>query len=1678
MTRRELVLTSSVIVVAMAMAQSAILLKARAFSGKTISRQTKTERTTLSESVIIRAEGRGNPVFNLSDGRAVITSYDGPEELSQALVSDEARGISLDSGDFDEDGVTDLISGYDFSRGGIITLMGGNNVSLQPNTSEAKERKQRDELSDAPFKGPARVFSVPVNPDFIGVGDFNGDGHLDIVIAARGGDCLHLLLGDGLGQFPSNRMIELGGSVSALIAGEINRRDGLIDVALAIRTSHGPELLVYEGPAGAFSCPPERTTLPAETTSLALGQLDAGPEIDIAVAAGNNLILVHGRDRGLSTVPEPGSEPPPARISTHSFPFLLKAIAVGDFSRSSQSTIAALVNGGAVCLLTPDLPVSHDGELTWQVKRLNFSQSPDADRLLSDGDRLILLNSKRNRVHLVFPGIERTEVNSRTRQGESETFLDMDGEPVAALPMRLNGDALGDLVILRSTQTSPAIVTSSPSAVFMVTNNTDNAAAGSGSLRRAIIDANANPGADNIVFNIPGAAPFTITPASALPPITSPVTIDGTTQPGFVGSPVIQINGVNVPSPANGLDISAGNSTVRALAINRFAGPGINIASSSNVVVSCYLGTNLAGSAAGPGNQSGVFIVSGSNNRIGGTVSADRNLISGNGTAIWMDGSDVTGTTVQGNYIGTNASGTAAVTNNSDGVLLNGAQNNTVGGSIAGARNLISSNTEAGVFLGGSANLVQGNYIGTKADGVSPLLPKQTYGIWVLNSTSNTIGGTTALARNVIGGSDIGLLLSGSGVLVQGNYIGLGSNGSTVVSNGQGISTASFGHTIGGTSGARNVISGNTGNGIFLGFGATNNLVQGNYIGTDASGALARPNATGVAIESSDVDLTTNNTIGGSGAGAGNLISGNTGTGIGISSQDAEAVIPNLIQGNLIGTAANGSSPLGNGNSGVFVNSSGTTVGKSFSAGTLTGAGNTIAFNGFNGITAGIDTVNTFVGNSIFSNRSSAGIGPLPIEIFPVDITTIVPVLDSVTVASGNTTITGHTSVDVGGPYYLVLYSYSECSGATPGGGSNPGGNSQQLNSIPILRNTVNFSITLPGVTPPFGFVNAQAIVNNVPGEYGNCLAPAGGSNPIPAVSSIDPATALTGSAGFSLTVIGSNFVSNSEVRFNGNQRSTSFISATQLTASILASDLSSPGTKPVTVFNPAPGGGLSNAVNFTVTSCSFSLNPTSEAFPAGGGALSVEVIAGAGCNWTAVSNDAWITITSGSAGSGHQSVSYSVGTNTGSARNGTMTIAGNTFTVMQASGCTTFFSSPSMNFTAAGGAGNFGLITQPGCSWIAASSDTTWLGITSGSGTSSGTVSYFVQVNPGPFRSGTISVGDQSFTVTQDANNCMLTCSATVPGTATTGVAVQFTGGATASNCTGSPVFDWDFGDGTPHSSLQSPTHTYSSAGVKSWSLTVTISGASPCSQSGTITVNQPGADTIGLFRPSGNLFFLRNTNTPGFPDITVSFGAPGDLPIVGDWDGNGTATIGLYRPSTSTFFLRNSNTTGFPDITVAFGDGPGGDLPIVGDWNGDGVWTIGVYRPGTSTFYLRNSNTAGFPDLSIPFGAPGDKAIVGDWNGDGTTTIGLFRPSGNVFYLRNSNTIGFPDITVSFGASGDLPLVGDWDGNGTTTIGLFRPSGNFFFLRNSNTFGFPDITVSFGAPGDLPLAGDWNGQ
>jgi len=230
--------------------------------------------------------------------------------------------------------------------------------------------------------------------------------------------------------------------------------------------------------------------------------------------------------------------------------------------------------------------------------------------------------------------------------------------------------------------------------------------------------------------------------------------------------------------------------------------------------------------------------------------------------------------------------------------------------------------------------------------------------------------------------------------------------------------------------------------------------------------------------------------------------------------------------------------------------------------------------------------------------------------------------------------------------------------------------------------------------------------------------------------------------------------------------------------------------------------------------------------------------------------------------------------------------------------------------------------------------------------------------------------------------------------------------------------------------------------------------------------------ADTVGVFRPSNGLLYLKNLNITGFADVAINYGLSGDYPVVGDWDGDGDATLGIYR--NGSFYLRNDNSIGFADVVFPFGSP--GDQPIAGDWNNDGVDTIGVYRSSTGTFYLRNSNDAGAPDMSFVLGNPGDVGIAGDWNGDGFDTTGVFRPSNGALYLKNTNVTGFADIQINYGIPGDKPVTGDWDNNGTDTIGVYR--NGTFYLRNSNTVGFADIVFALGIPGDVPIAGNWDAK
>jgi hypothetical protein len=263
------------------------------------------------------------------------------------------------------------------------------------------------------------------------------------------------------------------------------------------------------------------------------------------------------------------------------------------------------------------------------------------------------------------------------------------------------------------------------------------------------------------------------------------------------------------------------------------------------------------------------------------------------------------------------------------------------------------------------------------------------------------------------------------------------------------------------------------------------------------------------------------------------------------------------------------------------------------------------------------------------------------------------------------------------------------------------------------------------------------------------------GVNPLPSLVNLNPSNAIAGGSGFTLTVTGSNFVNNAVVKWNGADRMTTFTSDTQVQAAILNTDIASTGTASITVVNPAPGGGTSNALDFTITqNCSFSIKPSDQAFDSGGGTGLVTVTSQVGCNWMANSNDSWLTITSGGSGSGNGIVGFTVEANPNPAlRTGTLIVAGQTFTVNQAGiNCSYSISSTSQSFTPSGGNGSLNVTTLNGCSWMAITTDP-WITITSGTGNGNGPVNYSVALNTDSTRRvGTITVANQTFTVLQGA--------------------------------------------------------------------------------------------------------------------------------------------------------------------------------------------------------------------------------------------------------------------------------------------------------------------------------------
>ncbi|HVR37763.1 MAG TPA: right-handed parallel beta-helix repeat-containing protein, partial [Thermoanaerobaculia bacterium] len=400
--------------------------------------------------------------------------------------------------------------------------------------------------------------------------------------------------------------------------------------------------------------------------------------------------------------------------------------------------------------------------------------------------------------------------------------------------------------------TNSASVVVSSGATLTVINTNDS---GSGSLRQAILDANANvcTAPCTINFNIPGTAPFQIAPVTDLPILTANANINAMSQPGYAAAPLIEIDGTN--TRFFGLQINANGAAVHGLSITGNTLEGIFLDGNNNTIESCWIGLNTAGAVEGNGQG---IAINGASNIVGGTTAAQRNVISGNtgeGVHIFNNSS---GNLIRGNYIGTNTAGTAAAFNAVGVKIADNADNNTIGGATTAEANVISGNGQGVVIICNpttcDGNVIRKNRIGVDANTGTTAVANVVDGV-------ELTGGATAttIRDNVIAGNNVGVDIANSDdTTLRGNLIGVGADGVTAVSNASfGVladvsSTKTF---IGGVLGGEgNTIAHNGADGVAVANSANGAVILGNSFFANANDGIDLGNDGPTANDSNDAD--------------------------------------------------------------------------------------------------------------------------------------------------------------------------------------------------------------------------------------------------------------------------------------------------------------------------------------------------------------------------------------------------------------------------------------------------------------------------------------------------------------------------------------------------------------------------------------------------------------------------------------------------------------------------------------------------------------------------------------------------------------------------------------------------------------------------------------------------------
>jgi uncharacterized repeat protein (TIGR01451 family) len=560
------------------------------------------------------------PKIWLQDRQLLQVVHTGTAKSVQAMKS--AQPLALAEGDFDVDGVEDLVVGYASPNGGILALHRGNLDAFAPQSDASFHAIARGKFP-SPFLPNAKLIELPVRPDFVSVGSFNGNGYPDVVVAARGDSSIYLLTNDGKGNFGTPKPINVGGSITTLAAGDVGRHGIYSKLLVGISDRNSSYLMVYTGTLNGLGGV-TALSLHAPASNIVFGHLgDIGP--DALFVSGGQVMILHSSSM---------------RLEALSLPVTAQSIALGSFiwDRNPQMQIAVMDSYGNVHIAahsefdprsytTTELqslhrigrgryinPLARPKTVPlngWKIVETLSGIAPSSGpapvllrtRISDHGaDDVMVLNGYTGQMTVIAhpdaaPGstaFTPGEISSRP----------YNGSPAAALAMRTNVDGRPGIVSIHQGQVLPSVMMPLPDPTFFpnrtddptptspianACNNTSNTDTSSScSLREAILKANATAGTDTIML---AAETYTLSIPRQQDNSTSPPTVDYSGNHGalYVNDSLTitgQTDGSGNPTSIIQAGTDATNGVDMVMAVNEDINPLTNAtASISNVVL-------------------------------------------------------------------------------------------------------------------------------------------------------------------------------------------------------------------------------------------------------------------------------------------------------------------------------------------------------------------------------------------------------------------------------------------------------------------------------------------------------------------------------------------------------------------------------------------------------------------------------------------------------------------------------------------------------------------------------------------------------------------------------------------------------------------------------------------------------------------------------------------------------------------------------------------------------------------------------------------------------------------------------------------------------------------------------------------------------------------------------------